>query len=129
MKRLFVLLFFFSAITLANAQTANIESINQALSTGNADALNQFFAENVEISIQDKEQVYTKAKATDVVRGFFASNKPKSFNQMHKGNSRENSDQYCIGNLASATGNFRVYLYLKTTGTNVAIHELRFDKE
>ncbi len=129
MKRLFFLLFFFSAITLANAQTANIESINQALGTGNADALNQFFAENVEISIQDKEQVYTKAKATDVMRGFFASNKPKSFNQMHKGNSRENSDQYCIGNLASATGNFRVYLYLKTTGTGVAIQELRFDKE
>jgi uncharacterized membrane protein YoaK (UPF0700 family) len=129
MKRLFFLLFFFSAITLANAQTANIESINQALSTGNADALKQFFADNVEISIQDKEQVYTKAKATDVVRDFFASNKPKSFNQMHKGNSRENSDQYCIGNLASATGNFRVYLYLKTTGTGVAIQELRFDKE
>lgn len=129
MKRLFFLLFFFSAITFATAQNGNIESINQALGTGNADALNRFFADNVEISIQDKEQVYPKAKATDVVRTFFASNKPKSFNQMHKGNSRENSDQYCIGNLASATGNFRVYLYLKTTGSGVAIQELRFDKE
>lgn len=128
MKQLLFLALFVAVAVTANAQ-AGLESINQALSTGNADALTKYFADNVEIAIQDKEQTYPKTKATDVVRSFFNSNKPKSFNQMHKGNSRENSDQYCIGSLASANGNFRVYIYLKTTGTNISIQELRFDKE
>ena len=83
----------------------------------------------MEISIEDKEQVYAKAKATEVIRTFFNTNKPKSFNQMHKGVSRENSDQYCIGNLSATSGNYRVYLYLKVSGSNLSIQEIRFDKE
>lgn len=106
-----------------------LDAISVALSSGDADALSKFFGDNVEISISDEESVYPKAKATEIVRSFFANNKPKSFNQVHKGNSRENSDQYCIGNLAAANGNYRVYLYLKTVGTIVTIQEIRFDKE
>lgn len=129
MKQLFFLLVFSSMTFLLSAQGTGMESINQAINSGNADALTRYFADNVEISIQDKEQVYTKAKAADVVRTFFSANKPKRFSPMHKGNSRENSDQYCIGNLDSSTGNFRVYLYLKTSGSSVTIQEMRFDKE
>ncbi|HMX40638.1 MAG TPA: DUF4783 domain-containing protein [Saprospiraceae bacterium] len=129
MKQLFFLLLFASAFTLAQAQSTSLESINQALNAGNADALTRYFADNVEISIQDKEQTYTKSKATDVMRNFFSTNKPKRFSPMHKGNSRENSDQYCIGNLDSSSGSFRVYLYLKTSGSSVSIQEMRFDKE
>ena len=106
-----------------------LDAISTALSAGDADALSKFFGDNVEISISDDEQIYPKAKATEIVRGFFTNNKPKSFSQVHKGNSRENSDQYCIGNLAATNGNYRVYLYLKTTGAIVTIQEIRFDKE
>jgi hypothetical protein len=63
------------------------------------------------------------------MRGFFNNNKPKSFSQVHKGTSRENSDQYCIGNLSASSGNYRVYLYLKVNGTNMQIQEIRLDKE
>ena len=128
MRNLFFLLLFVPAFAFSQGN-ASLESITGALNAGDADALSKYFAPNVEISIQDKEQVYVKAKATEVVRGFFSSNKPKSFSQMHKGVSRENSDQYCIGNLVSATGNYRVYLYLKVTGNNLSIQEIRFDKE
>ena len=69
------------------------------------------------------------AKAAEVLKGFFDSNKPKAFAQVHKGQSRENSDQYCIGNLTATAGNYRVYLYLKVNGANISIQEMRFDKE
>jgi hypothetical protein len=128
MRNLFFLLLFVPAFTFAQGNTS-LESITAALNAGDADALSKYFAPNVEISIQDKEQVYTKAKATEVVRTFFNSNKPKSFSQMHKGTSRENSDQYSIGNLSTASGNYRVYLYLKVGGANLSIQEIRFDKE
>ncbi|MBX2893531.1 MAG: DUF4783 domain-containing protein [Saprospiraceae bacterium] len=128
MRNLFFLLLFVPAISFGQTN-ANLEAITSALNTGDADALSKFFSANVEISIQDKEQVYAKAKALEVVRNFFDANKPKAFSQMHKGTSRENSDQYCIGNLSSANGNYRVYLYLKVSGSNLSIQEMRFDKE
>jgi hypothetical protein len=129
MKNLFFLLFFAPVVAFANQGNPTLEAITSALNTGDADALSKYFSDNVEISIQDKEQVYAKAKALDVLRNFFTSNKPTSFSQVHKGTSRENSDQYCIGNMSATNGNFRVYLYLKVNGDSLSIQEMRFDKE
>lgn len=129
MKNLLFVLLLAPLAAFADQGTPALEAISKALGSGDADALAKYFGDNVEISILDKEQTYTKAKATEVLRGFFNTNKPKTFNQVHKGTSRENSDQYCIGNLASASGNYRVYLYLKVAGSNVTVQEIRFDKE
>jgi hypothetical protein len=129
MKNLLFLMFLAPMVAFAHQGNPNLDAIANALSTGDADALSKYMADNVEISIQDKEQTYTKAKATEVLRSFFGSDKPKSFSQVHKGSSRENSDQYCIGNMAATSGTYRVYLYLKVNGSNVSIQEMRFDKE
>jgi hypothetical protein len=131
MKNLIFILFLTPAFAFANNSqgTPALEAISTALSTGDVDALSKYLADNVEISLQNKEQVYTKAKAAEVLKSFFDSNKPKAFAQVHKGQSRENSDQYCIGNLTVTTGNYRVYLYLKVNGANISIQEMRFDKE
>ena len=128
-KNLLFLRMFAPVAVYADQGTPVMESIAKALSTGDADGLAKYFGDNVEISILDKEQTYSKAKATDVLRGFFNTNKPKSFSQVHKGTSRESSDQYCIGNLATGSGSYRVYLYLKVAGNNVTVQEIRFDKE
>lgn len=129
MKNLLFVLLLAPLAAFADQGNPALEAISKALGSGDADALAKYFGDNVEISILDKEQTYTKAKATEVLRGFFNTNKPKSFNQVHKGTSRENSDQYCIGNLAATGGNYRVYLYLKVAGNNVTVQEIRFDKE
>jgi hypothetical protein len=105
-----------------------IDAITQALNSGDADAIAQYFDAKVEIAIADDEQTYDKAKAKDALKAFFASNKPTGFTSVHSGKSKENSDQYSIGNLATSNGTFRVYIYLKTNGNGLAIKELRFDK-
>ena len=129
MKNLIFLLLFVPVAVFAKQGNPSLEAISKALNAGDVENLSKYFADNVEISILDNEQVYTKAKATEVVRTFFNSNKPKTFSQVHQGTSRENSDQYCIGNLSAANGNYRVYLYLKVGGPNLSIQEIRFDKE
>jgi hypothetical protein len=129
MKNLLFLIAFAPAVLFAKQGNPSLETIAAALNTGDVETLSKYFADNVEISIQDKEQVYRKGEATEVMRGFFNSNKPKAFSQVHKGTSRENSDQYCIGNLSASSGNYRVYLYLKVTGANMLIQEIRLDKE
>jgi hypothetical protein len=141
--RNFLLILFFAPLTLVATSVVptfvstptrivegnpNLEAINNALNRGDVDALAKFFADNVEISILDKEQTYNKAKATEIIRTFFSSNKPKSFAQVHQGTSRENSDQYCIGNMVATSGNYRVYIYLKVAGNSFTIQEMRFDK-
>jgi hypothetical protein len=129
MKNLLFFLFFTPVLAFGRTGNPGLEVISNALNTGDIATLSKYFADNVEISILDKEQVYPKAKAVEVIRAFFDANKPKSFSQVHKGTSRENSDQYCIGNLTANSGNYRVYLYLKVTGNNISIKEMRLDKE
>lgn len=129
MKNLFFAFLLLPALAFAEQGTPGLESISTALNSGDVETLSKYFSDNVEISIQDKEQIYPKAKATEVMRSFFDANKVKAFSQVHKGTSRENSDQYCIGNLSASTGNYRVYLYLKVTGSNMTIQEIRLDKE
>lgn len=124
---LFLLLFAPFAL-MANQGNPSLEAIARALNAGDADAVSKYFADNVEISILDNEQLIPKAKASEALRSFFNSSKPKSFSQVHQGTSRESSDQYCIGNLAAANGSYRVYIYLKMNGSNASIQEIRFDK-
>ncbi|MBU6341208.1 MAG: DUF4783 domain-containing protein [Bacteroidetes bacterium] len=129
MKNLLFVLLLVPAVMWANQGNPSLETISAALNTGDVETLSKYFADNVEISIQDKEQVYRKADAADVLRNFFTANKAKNFSQVHKGASRENSDQYCIGNLSAGNNNYRVYLYLKVSGANMFIQEIRLDKE
>lgn len=113
---------------LFSPQELNLNAITKAISEGNADALGQYFDQTVEVSVMDNEDVYAKAQAIKVVRDFFAQHKPKSFSQVHQGTSKGNDSQYCIGNLVTASGSFRVYIYLKVSGGNYTIQELRFDR-
>ena len=129
MKNLIFVLLLLPAAVFANQGNPGLDIISTALNTGDVETLSKYFADNVEISIQDKEQVYPKAKATDIMRSFFDANKPKAFAVVHKGTSRENSDQYCIGTLSASTGSYRVYLYLKVNGSNISIQEIRMDKK
>lgn len=131
MKNLLFLLFFAPVVALASQGTNNpsLDAITKAIGSGDVESLTKYFDEHVEISIMDNEKNYSKSEASDVIKTFFGTNKPQSFNPLHNGTSRESSDKYCIGNLASSSGNYRVYIYLKVNGNNLTIKELRFDKE
>ena len=104
--------------------------IGLALQTGDARELAKSFADNVEITIIDDEQNYSKAQAELVIRDFFAKNVPSSFALMHKGNSTKDAhSQYGIGVLVTSTGTFRTLIYIKLKGANYYIQEIRFEKE
>lgn len=115
-------------LPIAGAAQADFSGMAKALGSGNADALGQYFDQNVEISMSDNEDVYAKAQAINMVRQFFTQNAPRGFQQMHQGASKGSDAQYCIGNLTTASGTFRVYLYAKTSAGKFLIQEIRFDK-
>ena len=105
----------------------NIAAITKAISEGDADGLGQYFDDSVEVAVKDEEGTYAKAEAIKVVRNFFAKNKPTRFSQVHQGASKGQFSEYCIGDLSTQTGTFRVYIYMKVNAGKYTIQEIRFD--
>ena len=126
-KLLFFSLLLSTTVAMAPAQEDNLTAITSAISAGNADALGRYFDANVEVAVKDTEKTYSKAEAIKVVKDFFAKNKPSSFKQVHQGASKGQDSKYVIGNLAANTGSFRVYVFMKVSGSNSTIQEIRFD--
>lgn len=129
MKALLIIFMLVSPFTNHTESPQNFAAISKAISDGDAVALSNFFDQSVEVAIMDQEDIYDKAQATQVVKTFFSKNKPKAYTQVHQGASKGKDSQYSIGNLQTSSGNYRVYLYLKVSGSNYIIQELRFDKE
>lgn len=107
------------------AATQSLDTISKALSRGDAESLSTYFDANVEID----DDFYDKDDAKEVVKKFFAKNPPKSFSLIHQGTSKGEDSKYFIGNLNAGGRTFRVYVYMKKSGGQSLIQELRFDKE
>ena len=125
MKTLVVL---FSLFMVTSIEVPNIAPITKALSEGDAATLSNYLDNSVEITVLTAQNVYDKAQATKALGDFFAKNKPRSFNAVHQGSSKGSSSHYTIGDLASASGTYRVYLYYKSVGEKPIIQEIRIEK-
>ncbi|MBP6731763.1 MAG: DUF4783 domain-containing protein [Chitinophagales bacterium] len=106
----------------------SFDNIANAIRSGNASAIASSFQANVEITIKDSGNSYSKSQAEMVLKDFFSKNQPKGFTIAHQGTSPEGS-KYFIGNLATGNGNYRMYVYAKANGTAFTIQEIRFEEQ
>jgi hypothetical protein len=102
------------------------EQIIKGLKTGDAKLLAAHFYENIELVVLDRELVCSQAQAEQILKDFFASNKPLDFKITHKGG---DESSYAIGKMQTGNGNFRVYFLLKLKGTQAQIVQLWIDKD
>ena len=116
----------FSAFTTVD--TVMFSGIINAFKAGNATQLSTYFDSKVEISVLDKDEVYTKTQAEGVINKFFATNKPTSFSKEHEGTSPSGSN-YCIGILKTAKGPFRVFIHAKDSGGKKVIQQIQIEEE
>jgi hypothetical protein len=127
MKRNILTVFMF--LLLGVGLKANtLESITAAIQAGNAKQLAQYFDNNVDITVYNKEEMYSRTQAELVIKDFFSKNTPTSFKIIHKGASNQGSE-YAIGTLVTSVGSFRTYIYIKQKGTSYFIQEIRFEKD
>ncbi len=98
-----------------------------AFKVGNADELSRYFNNTIELVILDKEDVYSKVQAKQIIDQFFLDHTPKSFEFVHQGGKEES--QFAIGKLITFNGTFRIYLLIKLKNDKSFIHQLRIETE
>ena len=122
-------LFFTLSLLIASLSSfvkfGGIDDVIAAMKTGNSNQVAKYFDNNVDISMPDKSNSYSKSQAELVLKDFFSSNPVKSFEIIHKG---ENAgSQYCIGTLQTKSGTYRTTVFMKQKGDMQVLQELRFE--
>ena len=126
MKRFIFLLTIAIPLFAFTVDSVVFSSIISAFQSGNADALSQHFDSEVELSILDEDNVYSKAQAKQVMQKFFTNHKPSAFSKQHEGKS-PNGANYCIGTLKTSDGSYRVSIHAKSIGGKKVVQQLSIE--
>ncbi len=107
-----------------NAQVP--DGVLLSLKSGDAKSLARHFNSNVELTVLNHEDIYSKGQAEQLVRNFFYKYHPDKFTLIHQGT--QEGRPYAIGNLQCGRNTFRVSFLLRKTGKDYLIHMLRIEK-
>jgi len=96
------------------------------LKVGDAKIVATHFYENIELVVIDRELVCSQSQGEQILKEFFANNKPLDFKITHQGGA---NSSYAIGIMHTMNGNYRVYFLLKSKGGKAQIVQLRIEKD
>jgi hypothetical protein len=118
------LLTVFTVLFSSFISQSNIDGVIFALRSGNSSELSKYFDENVDITLPDKSDNYSRAQAQLIIKDFFGNNGVRGFELRHKGDSP--GGHYCSGTLQTAAGNFRTNVFMKSKNGKEVLKEIRF---
>ena len=126
MQKIYTLLFLgLLAFGSAFKPISGIDDVIVALRTGNASAVGKYIDENVELTLPDKTDNYSKAQAIMILKDLFANNSVLGFEAKHKGDN--NGSQFCIGTLRTKSGDYRTTVFMKTKNSKQSVKEIKFE--
>ena len=100
--------------------------ISKYLASGDAESLSAWFADNLEISIMSSTNDSSRNQAKQILKSFFASHTPRSFEINHTA-SRSNS-KYALGYLNAGGELFEVTIFVSQGKDRYTIQQLRIDR-
>lgn len=115
---------FIVAVLLAFTPLRGLDEVISALRSGNATELSRYIDDNLEISLPDKTDSYSRAQALMILQDFFTKNGIRNFDVKHKGDN--GGGQFCIGTLETKAGNYRTTVFMKTKNGQQVVKEIRF---
>ena len=110
----------------AKAQSDFPKEIKKAFSAGDSKKLSNYFAQNVELQLIDKGDVYSKAQAALIMKNFFANNKPKSFTV--ESESKDKSSNYAFAQLKTKRNNYRVFIAYQKKSREIIVNQMVISK-
>lgn len=100
--------------------------ISKYIVQGNYEALSAWFAENLEISVLSRETTASRTQAKLIVKSFFETYTPKSFDITHSAG-RANM-KYVLGNLNAGGETFLVTIFVTVKGEQHRIQQVRIER-
>lgn len=102
------------------------DGIRKAIAAGDASQLATYFAPTIQLSIPGNKGDFSKVQAEILMKEFFSSYPPVSFEVVSEGKSGENSF-YTIGKYVSRSRIFNVYYVVEKKGNSIQLHILKFE--
>lgn len=110
------------------SQKETIDEVRQAIKIGSSKEFAKHFNTNIDVTVDQSIQTYSKTQAEYVFKDFFKNNPPSSFTIVHQGSSKGGLP-YAIGQYLSNGQTYRVWMRIKNVGSVYLIHEISFIKE
>lgn len=105
------------------------QEIATCIRTGNAKELAKHFGTNIDLTLAGKEDMYSKAQAEQIMRGFFQKNPPLQFRLTHQP-AGSGASQYGIGTYQSTQHKqFRIYFVIRRIGNQEFLQQLSIEPE
>lgn len=114
-------------ITSVFSQGDMPDGISTAIKNGNSSALSKYFNTKIELTINNRDEIYSREQAGLIIKDFFANHVPNNFVILHKGG--KEGARYAIGSLTTSNEEYRVTILLKVIDNQSYIHQLRIEKE
>ena len=100
--------------------------ISKYIAQGNADNLAAWFDDNLEIAVISQGSNASKAQARQIVKSFFESHTPRSFEVNHTA-ARDNM-KYALGTLNAGGENYSVTIFVSKEGKRFKIQQLKIER-
>ncbi len=100
--------------------------IESGFKTGNARMVANYFNDNVELVILDKENICSKEQGEMILSDFLSKNKPTDFKITHQSGT---DSVYGIGKMQTTGANYRIILMMKSFSGKSLIVQLRIEKD
>jgi len=126
LKKIVLVFYLLSLFSNSYGQQNESDAITNAIKSGNASILSQFFINNLDLTLLDEDDVFSKSQAETMLSSFFAKNAPKSISIDHQGTSKL-QDHYTIGTIFTNSGRYRFTFFLKKMNDKYLIKQLRIE--
>ena len=100
--------------------------ISKYMAAGNVDALSAWFADNMEIAVLARESDASKSQACRILKTFFDSYSPRSFNITHTAGRA--GMKYALGTLKAGGETFHVTIFMSCKDSTYRVQQLKIER-
>ena len=100
--------------------------ISKYIANGDAEKLSAWFSDNLEVTIFSNSNDSSKNQARQIMKSFFRSYTPRSFEITHKAG--RSNKKYALGTLSAGGEMFVVTIFVNYTETDYRIQHLKIER-
>jgi len=107
--------------------TAQQQEIINCFKSNNIECLSAYLSDNVDLTVDNTEGVYSKAQSKVILQKFIGENNVKDFKILHQ--TGNDSAKNIIAQLTTNNKSYRIYLLTKTVNSKPIIQKIRIEND